>query len=349
MIGFKNLYCNSRSADCQIVSAINYFETKSTDTFCHYKTISLRYKTNGMKKNQSLNLTQLRRISLLLAYLKRNPYKTKKDILDYFEDIERGFDERTLYRLNEKLSNNFGIEIVFDYANNGYFFDVENSTNSESFLSLLEILTTAELFSTNFKEKNNALSFIEFENKAAIEHIPNFKIVLDAIEQQLPITFRHHSFYHLKEQDYNLKPYFLKQYQNRWYIIGETEKGYRTFGIDRLNDITVGTKKFKRKTEEAIDKFRNVIGLNYIDHKMEKIKLSFHISQKPYIVSLPLHHSQKEINVDNQKSFDIELSIHPNFEFRQQVLKYGSLVKVLEPKWLAEEIKEELRKGFENY
>ncbi|MEN9909252.1 MAG: hypothetical protein RLZZ540_2401 [Bacteroidota bacterium] len=304
-----------------------------------------------MKNNQNLNLTQLRKISLLLAYLKRNPYKTKQDILDYFEDNDKGFNERTLYRLNETLARDFGIEIVFDYNNGGYFFDEENSSNPESFLSLLEILTTAELFSTNFKEKNSALSFVEFENKAAIEHLPNFKIVLDAIQQQLPITFRHNSFYHLKEEEYTLKPYFLKQYQNRWYVIGETEKGYRTFGIDRLKDITIGSKKFKAKakTEEAKDKFSNVIGLNYIDHKMEKIQLSFHISQKPYILSLPLHRSQKEINLNNCETFDIELLIHPNFEFRQQVLKYGSLVKVVEPKWLAEEIKEELKKAFENY
>ena len=194
-----------------------------------------------MKENQSLNLTQLRRISLFLAYLKRNPYKTKNEILDYFEDNDKGFNERTLYRLNETLARDFGIEIVFDYTNNGYFFDEENSSNPESFLSLLEILATAELFSTNFKEKNNALSFVEFENKAAIEHIPNFKIVLDATQQQLPITFNHNSFYHLKEEVYTLKPYFLKQYQNRWYVIGETEKGYRTFGIDRIENITIGT------------------------------------------------------------------------------------------------------------
>jgi predicted DNA-binding transcriptional regulator YafY len=302
-----------------------------------------------MKENQSLNLTQLRRISLLLAYLKRNPYKTKNEILDYFEDNDKGFNERTLYRLNETLARDFGIEIVFDYTNNGYFFDEENSSNPESFMSLLEILTTAELFSTNFKEKNNALSFVEFENKAAIESIPNFKMVLDAIQQQLPITFNHNSFYHLKVEEYTLKPYFLKQYQNRWYVIGETKKGYRTFGIDRIENIIIGTKKFKAKTDEAKDKFSHVIGLNYVDHKMEKIQLSFHISQKPYIISLPLHHTQKEINTENEDTFDIELRIHPNFEFRQQILKYGSLVKVVEPKWLAEEIKEELRKGFEGY
>lgn len=302
-----------------------------------------------MTDKRSLNLTQLRRISLLLAYLKRHPFQSKKAILDYFEDNDKGFNERTFYRLNETLSRDFAIEIVFDYDNDGYFFDEENSTNPESFLSLLEVLITAELFSTNFKEKNNALSFVEFENKGAIEHMPNFKTILDAIQLQFSISFVHNSYYHLKAEKYNLKPYFLKQYQNRWYVIGETEKGYRTFGIDRIENIIIGTKKIRSKTEEAKDKFSSVIGLNYVDHKLEKIKLSFHISQKPYIVSLPLHRSQKEINVENDASFDIELLIHPNFEFNQQILKYGSLVKVLEPKWLVDEIKEELKKGFENY
>jgi predicted DNA-binding transcriptional regulator YafY len=302
-----------------------------------------------MSENQNLNLTQLRRISLLLAYLKRNPYKTKQDILNYFEDNDKGFNERTFYRLKETLARDFGIEIVFDYNNDGYFFDEDNSANPEAFLGLLEILVTAELFSTNFKEKNNALSFVEFENRAAIETLPNFKTVLNAIQQQLPITFNHHSFYHLKESIYTVKPYFLKQYQNRWYVIGETEKGYRTFGIDRIENIKVGTKKFKAKTEEAKEKFSNVIGLNYVDHKIETIKLSFHVSQKPYLESLPLHTSQKEIITGNETTFDIELRIHPNFEFRQQILKYGSLIKVIEPKWLAEEIKEELRKALDNY
>ena len=78
-----------------------------------------------MANTKNLNLTQVRRISLLLAYLKRNPYQNKQAILDYFEDNDKGFNERTLYRLNETLSRDFGIEIVFDYNNDGYYFDEE--------------------------------------------------------------------------------------------------------------------------------------------------------------------------------------------------------------------------------
>ena len=119
-----------------------------------------------MANTKNLNLTQVRRISLLLAYLKRNPYQNKQAILDYFEDNDKGFNERTLYRLNETLSRDFGIEIVFDYNNDGYYFDEEKSVNPEAFLSLLEILVTAELFSTNFKEK------------IALCHLSNSKIKL---------------------------------------------------------------------------------------------------------------------------------------------------------------------------
>ena len=175
-----------------------------------------------MSGNKNVNLSQIRKISLLLTYLKRKPYQTQQAILHYFEANDISITERTFYRLNQTLSRDFGIEVVFDYSKGGYYFDEENSTNSESFLSLLEVLSTAELFSTNFKEKNNALSFVEFENKVAIETLPNFKTILSAIQKQLPITFKHYSFYHLKEETYTLKPYFLKQYQNRWYVIGET-------------------------------------------------------------------------------------------------------------------------------
>jgi hypothetical protein len=304
-----------------------------------------------MKKEQKhLNTPQVYQTKQLVEILKKSPFESMGNLIKYIStNREIKISERTFHRIKATLRDDYGIIIKHSRTNDGFYLDEEKSMNIDSFLSHMEILATAEQLSVNLIENNNTLSFVEFENKAAIETIPNFKNVLNAIQQQLPITFNHNSFYHLKESIYTVKPYFLKQYQNRWYVIGETEKGYRTFGIDRIENIKLGTKKFKPKTEEAKDKFRNVIGLNYVDHKLETIKLSFDISQKPYLLSLPLHRSQKEINLDTGKTFDIELRIHPNFEFRQQVLKYGSLVKVVEPKWLAEEIKEELRKAFRNY
>lgn len=300
-------------------------------------------------EHKPLNSTQVAQTSILLDTLKKRPFQKIGQLVVQLGITKPEISERTFYRLIDKLFVIYGIKIKFDYSIGGYFIDEKESSNTESFLSHIEILATAELFTSHFEDKSNPLSLIEFETKAVIAAVPNFKIALEAIQQNLPISFTHNSFYHKKQANYIVKPYFLKQYQNRWYVVGETEKGYRTFGIDRIENIKVGTKKFKPKTEEAKDKFRNVIGLNYVDHKIETIKLSFHVSQKPYLVSLPLHRSQKEINNEIEDTFDIELRIHPNFEFRQQILKYGSFVKVVEPKWFAEEIKEELRKGIDLY
>ncbi len=302
------------------------------------------------EEQKHLNNPQVYHTKQLVEILKKSPFESMENLIKYIStNRENKISERTFHRIKATLRNDYGIIVKHSKANDGFYLDEEQSLNVDSFLSHMEIIATAEQISNNLNANNNLLSFIEFENKAAIETIPNFKTILEAIQQQIPITFNHNSFYHLKVEEYILKPYFLKQYQNRWYVVGETEKGYRTFGIDRIENIIIGIKKFKPKTEEAKEKFSNVIGLNYVDHKLEKISLSFHISQKPYIVSLPLHHSQKEINSDNETTFDIELRIHPNFEFRQQILKYGSLVKVVEPKWLSEEIKEELKMAFESY
>lgn len=302
------------------------------------------------KERPHLNTPQVYQTKQLVEILKKHPFETMENLIKYIStNRENKISERTFHRIKATLRNDYGILIKYSRANNGFYLDEEKSLNIDSFLSHMEIIATAEQISNTLNANINSLSFIAFENKAAIETIPNFKTILEAIQNQLEITFLHNSFYHLKQEEYILKPYLMKQYQNRWYVIGETEKGYRTFGIDRMENTTIGTKKFKARTDEAIDKFSHVIGLNYADHKLEKIHLSFDISQKPYLESLPLHRSQKPVESKTESTYDIELFIHPNFEFRQQVLKYGSLVKVIEPSWLREEIKEELRKGFEGY
>lgn len=295
---------------------------------------------------KTLNMNQLQRIHLLFGLLERKPYSSLEAIITHFELYDLPLNERTFYRLNKDLRSKFKIEITFDHSQNGYFIDDENSVNLDSFLILVKTMSMSDyLFSkSNLTE---TLSFISFEKYESIDTVFNFKTVVNAIESKLEINFKHFSFYHQNESDYSLKPYAIKQYQNRWYVIGETPKGYRTFGIDRITDIKLGTKKIKIKTEEALDMFSSVVGLNFSDHKKEKVQLSFDASQKHYIASLPLHTSQQVI--DDAERYTIEITVHPNFELKQQILKYADLVKVIKPQWFAEEIKADILRAYEQY
>jgi len=149
----------------------------------------------------------------------------------------------------------------------------------------------------------------------------------------------------------NLKPHLLKEYQNRWYVVGEVDNEFRVFGLDRIDNLFVlDNKPFKNKTEQANEKFYHTVGLNFSDYEPSKIILRFDLSQKRYLESLKLHHTQKE---DPENSIDgfytISLFVSYNFELKQQILKYGKFVEVIEPEFVREDIKQELLKAIKNY
>ena len=142
----------------------------------------------------------------------------------------------------------------------------------------------------------------------------------------------------------------LKEYLNRWYIVGEVLNAneIRIFGIDRIVNLNLLSEKFVPKPNIGIkERFENVIGLMY-DGKVEKVELSFPEIQGRYIKSLPWHKSQKII-IDNEKEFRIELTVFPNDELKQKILSLGGHVKVIKPKWLVNDVKEALKEAVKNY
>jgi len=63
---------------------------------------------------------------------------------------------------------------------------------------------------------------------------------------------------------------------------------------------------------------------------------------------LPLHTSQKVL-IDNDTELRISITVIPNYELNQLILKHGDTVKVIEPEWLVDEIKENLKITLEKY
>jgi predicted DNA-binding transcriptional regulator YafY len=68
----------------------------------------------------------------------------------------------------------------------------------------------------------------------------------------------------------------------------------------------------------------------------------------PLIRSLPKHHSQKEIATTKTYS-DFEYYLAPSFDFRQEILREGHELEVIEPESLRKTIHEELKKTLQLY
>ena len=94
--------------------------------------------------------------------------------------------------------------------------------------------------------------------------------------------------------------------------------------------------------------FRHTLGVSWHDLPPEEIILSFHPDQAPYLKALPLHHSQTTMQ-DSKEAFIISLQLVVNYELKQEILSYGSRVKVLAPAYLKDEIRLEWEKALKEY
>ena len=293
----------------------------------------------------------IRRYTLEIEKIKREQFPSFQEIKDFL--FEYGFEigDRTIQRDIEQIRYEFGLEIKYDRYKNGYFIDYENSINIESFFRFLEIVNTAELLTESLNESKEALKYISFDTGGGLKGIENLKPLLKAIKDNRKVSFTHFNFHTNKTRNYLLEPYLLKEYQNRWYVIGliENFKEFRTFGIDRIENLEVKPGTFKPDNKlNPVEMFERIIGLVYSTDSPQDIILSFTPTQGKYIKTLPLHTSQK-ILVDNVTELRISITVIPNYELTQLILKHGDTVKVLEPKWLAKEIKDVLTQTLKKY
>lgn len=293
----------------------------------------------------------IKRYTLIIEKINKGQFPGFEEIRSFL--FEQGFEvsKRTVQRDIEQIRTEFGLEIVYERHRNGYFIDFEESYNTDAFFRFLEIVNTAEMLKTSLSESKESLRYISFDDGGGLRGVSQLEPLLKAVREKRYISFRHQSYFRDKARRYTIKPYLLREYLNRWYVIGliGPMKEFRTFGIDRITELEVKAKTFEPHAElDAQEAFRNIIGLVYSMGAVQSVILSFTPEQGKYIKSLPLHHSQ-EVLIDDEKECRIKLEVIPNLELKQQILMQGDRVKVIEPQWLVEEIKEILLKSLERY
>ena len=109
------------------------------------------------------------------------------------------------------------------------------------------------------------------------------------------------------------------------------EKG-NTYLLDRFFAVNISDESFKYpKKFNPENYFKECFGIIHDDGcTLETIKLKVDAGQANYLRSLPMHHSQKEVEHNDEYSIFI-LRLRPTFDFQQELLWNGDAVEVLEP------------------
>ena len=189
---------------------------------------------------------------------------------------------------------------------------------------------------------------------------PNFTInaqpltdIIDAAinHQAIRIIYRNYKNYD-NVRNVIVHPWYIKQYNNRWFLMAYDAEANRisNFALDRIQEIGI-EENVDFISNEKIDfehYFDDVFGVTIPPDDVEKIQvvLQFSKRQYPYIVSKPIHHTQKIIN-DEECILSVEL--RPTYEFTQLILSFGYDVKVLEPETYKQEIITNIRRNLQNY
>jgi predicted DNA-binding transcriptional regulator YafY len=210
---------------------------------------------------------------------------------------------------------------------------------------------TARIDSGFNLSKNNKI-IIEFDQNKYLKGLHLITPLYNAIKYMRVINLKYKSFKVDKEQVFIIHPYFLKQFNNRWYIFGinnETKK-IINLALDRIIDIKEIKKKYIENTEIDFNEyFEDIIGVSLDNNNnIEKVLISVSNSLMPYIETKPIHGSQKLVERKDDNTL-ISIEVVPNYELDSLLLSFGQNIKVLKPVDLRNRIADKIDKMYMNY
>jgi len=130
-------------------------------------------------------------------------------------------------------------------------------------------------------------------------------------------------------------PYYLKQYNNRWFVFGYnefTKNEFWNMALDRIKTIKESKVKYIETDINWFEYFDDFIGVTKkADDELQTVKLWFSPSQAPYVITKPIHPTQTKIK-NNEDGLEVTISVVPNYELEKLILSFGETVKVLSPK-----------------
>ena len=296
----------------------------------------------------------IRRNYLIIKRILRGDLPSAEAIMKFLAFYDSSVTLRTFQRDLANIRSNFDIEIVYDAQNNGYYIDKEASSDISKLLYFIELAECSDITIQSIVDKKDTLRYLSISPAVKTKGIELIAPLLQAIKKKAVVLFNHHNYSTGETRQYIVEPYLLKEFNSRWYLFAyvREKNAFRTFGLDRIDDLTISDDRFNRETEleETANKFDTVYGLVYEPEqnknaKIEEVRLRMSPIMINHLEASPLHQSQK---ADKEKGL-ITWQVIINPELENKILSFGEHAEVLSPNWLREKIKQRLMQVLQKY
>lgn len=204
-----------------------------------------------------------------------------------------------------------------------------------------------------YAEKSNTQPIIHLDKNEGLKGLHFLDELYQAIIKKVVLKIKYKSFKSREESEFSFHAFILKEFNNRWFLVGKKRVNapISNLALDRIISIDYDFQTPYIDDFFDADKFyKNTIGVT-VNNGLQARKIELWIDKinAPYVITKPLHSTQRLISTNEDGSIIIHLLVIQNYEFERLLLGFGNGLKVLKPEALSKRIKYILQNALENY
>jgi predicted DNA-binding transcriptional regulator YafY len=300
------------------------------------------------------------------------------DAIYEYQGIDTGVSRRTVQADIEMMrSNKLGYEAPIIVTDKKYYtysdksYSITNSPISQQDMQVLSEVSgllkqfkgfnhftdlnemVSKLEDKIYSQKTHSLPVVDFEKNEHLKGLEYIEVIRKAIVSKNTLCVTYQSFKAREASTFCFSGYLLKEYRNRWFVLGQRHGrggNLLNLALDRMSSVEVHNEAYRENNLVDLATYYNdVIGVTKSPGQRDcEVVFWIDNDNAPYIITKPLHHTQKLLAEENEgKIFSIKVVL--NFELERELLGFGSKITVLGPRILVKQMKEQLRKALDKY
>lgn len=244
--------------------------------------------------------------------------------------------------------NRFGRKVFYRYEDLAFSINNQplNDLESQQIKSALQILSRFSgtpqfewvnemipMLESKFGLIDRKNEVISFESNIDLKGLNFLTPLFNAIINERVLLVKYKDFKSSEPYEITFHPYYLKLYNSRWFAFGLNAGQMRpiwTLALDRIEDLSETDKKYQSHDMDWDDYFYDLVGVTRPEGvELQEVVLKFTPEVAPYVITKPIHPSQKHKNVPN--GLEVKINVIPNFELEKLILSFGEQVQVVSP------------------
>ncbi|WP_420575060.1 helix-turn-helix transcriptional regulator [Kordia sp.] len=204
-----------------------------------------------------------------------------------------------------------------------------------------------------YTEKTHQASIIHLDKNENLKGLQHLDLLYQAILKKIVLRLTYRSFKARQASEVIFHPFILKEYNNRWFLVGVagSKPQIITFALDRILNVDYDLDiPYRNENFNGDEYYKNTIGVTVLAEKhIQEIILKIEKDNAPYVITKPFHNTQEIIGAHEDGSITIKLNVHINYELERMILGFGESIEVLEPKVLRKRIRKKLTAAASKY